>query len=96
MGFLISYHLQHKIFLAETKKIQISFNLFFLFQQHKILRKKVAKQRNLAWGHAETFIGDCNIFGFLMPSHKNCFRVPLALLVRKNYRCINFCSLLSV
>ena len=40
VGFLMFSHLQHKIFVAETKKIQPDLN-FFLFQQHKILGKKL-------------------------------------------------------
>ena len=40
VGFLMFSHLQHKIFVAETKKIQTGLN-FFLFQQQKILGKKL-------------------------------------------------------
>ena len=65
------------LFLKQKKKNQISF-LFVLFCfSSKNFRAKVTKQRNLTWGHVETFTGNCNTFRFLLPSHKNCFRVPL-------------------
>ena len=65
-----------RFLLLKQKKNQTDL-IFFCFSNKK-LRKKVAKQKNLTWGHAETFICDCNIFHFLLPSHKKCFRVPLA------------------
>ena len=40
VGFLLFSLLQHKIFVAETKKNQISL-IFCLFQQQKILGKKL-------------------------------------------------------
>ena len=70
-------HLQHKIFVVETKKNSNELDFLFV-SATKNFRKKVAKQRNLTWGHVKTFICSCNIFRFLLPSHKNCFRVPLA------------------
>ena len=76
-GFPMFSHLQHRIFVAETKKkIQTDVNFLFVSAAKSFSKKKVAKQRNLTWGHAETY---CNIFRFLLPSHKNCFRDPLAL-----------------
>ena len=40
-GFFMFSHWQHKIFIAETKKIQTDLNFFFLLQQQKILEKKL-------------------------------------------------------
>ena len=78
VGFLIFSHLQHKIFIAETNKQKLNqFEFFFVLETKKI-SEKVAKQRNVTWGHVQIFIGDCNIFRFLLPSHKKFFRVPLA------------------
>ena len=70
-------HLQHKIFVAETeKKIQTDLNFYFV-SATKNFPKKVAKKRNLTWGHAEAFIGDCNIFHFLLLLHKRGFCASL-------------------
>ena len=67
------------LLLKQTKSSQFEFFFFsFFVSAKKNVRKKVAKQRNLTWGHVKTFIGDCSIFRFLLPSHKNCFRVPWA------------------
>ena len=66
MGFLMFSHLQ---------QTDLS---FFVVSPAKNFRKKVAKQKNLTWGRTEIFICDCNIFLFLLQSHKHCFRVPLA------------------
>ena len=76
-GFFMFSHWQHKIFVAETKKIRTDL-IFFFASATKNFRKKVAKQRNLTWGHAKEFIGDCKIFRFLLLPHKKCFCVPLA------------------
>ena len=43
-------NLQHKFFVAETKKKSNQFEFFFLVSATKNFRKKVAKQRNLTWG----------------------------------------------
>ena len=73
-------HLQHKIFVAE--KIQTDLNFYFV-SATKHFRKKVAKQRNLTWGHAEAFIGDCSIFHILLLLHKRGFCVPLVEILIK-------------
>ena len=64
-----------RFLLLKQKKFK-SVRFFFCVSATKNFKKKVAKQRNLTWGHVETFVGNCN--RFLLPSHKNCFRVPLA------------------
>ena len=66
-----------RFFLLKQQKFQIS--LIFFVSATKTFRKKVAKQKKLTWGHVETFISDCNMFRFLLASHKNCFRGQLAL-----------------
>ena len=76
--FLMFSHLQHEIFVVETKNSSNQFAFFFV-SATKDFKKKVTKQINLTWGHVETFIGDCNIVRFLLPSHKNCLCVPLDL-----------------
>ena len=65
--------------LKKKKKFKLIWIFCVCVSATKKFRKKILKQRNLTWGHAETFIGDCIIFRFLLPLHKNCFRVPLAL-----------------
>ena len=80
-------HLQHKIFVVETKKInQTDLIWFFLFVCFFFVSffvsatKNFRKTKKFNMGHAEAFIGDCSILRFLLLSHKKCFRVPLALI----------------
>ena len=83
IGFLMFSHLRHIRFLLLKLKKDLNQFEFYFASATKNFRKKVARQRNLTWGHAETFICDCNMFRFLLPLHKNFFRIPLDLLLTK-------------
>ena len=69
-------HLQHKIFVVETKKNSNELDFLFV-SATKNFRKKVAKQRNLIWVDAGTFNGDCNRFRFFVAIAYNLFPCPL-------------------
>ena len=75
-GVLLCFLTWNIRFLLQKQKNSNWFDFFVSVT--KDFRIKVAKQRNLTWGHAKTFIGNCNMCRFLLPSHKNCFLVSLA------------------
>ena len=77
-GFYVSTFETLK-FCCGNKKQFKSIWIFCLFQQQKLLGKKVANSSNLTWGHTETFSCDCNKSYFCFNRMKICFRVSEAL-----------------